>query len=137
MIVPIIREIIEASIKLPFDNGRKPNQNIYDGKGPFVWLYPVIENDSFDKSLSILTVYDCVLSFSIPGEMEPGTAQEQAYIDQARGYALLFEQALAKHVKVKEVSRMQKEPFYNFLADNYYGMNCRVYVQLKEPFSKC
>lgn len=137
MIEAIIREIIEGTVKLNFDNGRRPNQNIYDKGGPFVWLYPVIENDSTDKQLAIHTKYNCVVSFSIPGEVEPGTPAEQALIDEARVYARKFQQALAKHEKVKEVSGMRKEPFYNFLADNYYGVNVGVTVELKAPYSAC
>lgn len=147
MIVETCKDIVENILKLPFGHGRKAALNLVDGKDDekgttderdtFVWLYPFPEADKPTGGSSLRTTYDIILGFNIVGPLEPGNEKEKEYIARARELAYKFEIELMRDDRVMKVENIKREPFYNFMAENYYGMNIRLSVTARYPTVKC
>lgn len=145
MIVAVCKDIVETKLRIPFGHGRKPMLNLFDGKDnpfpkydSFVWLYPFPEGDEQTGGTSLRTSFDIILGFNIVGELEPGTEIEQSYIDRARELAYKFEIELMRTADlISKVANVKREPFYNFMAENLYGMNVRLTATSRFPVVKC
>ena len=138
MIHALVKEIVDNFLKIPFSYGKREDAAAFDSDGKeFVWLYPVRELYDFDSSNSIYATYATLIDFAIPGEVKPGTVEEQDYINRMRPFLITFLQKLKRHEAVKEVTNATGDPFFPFRSENYYGMQLNIRIKLRMPYAKC